>query len=221
VTQPGYRHRIIIMDRSGSIKKILAGQQSGLEEFFHGERQVPGKVTVSLWDFDTEIRCVHSFATLDEVEGYQIEPRGTTALHDAAGDAVEAEGAKLAAVPEGERPEDVTVIIASDGKENSSVRRAGADVKQILAHQQDVYRWRVIYMGANQDAFAEGEKIGAHASLTVNYAGTNAGSADSWAATSALLRRAPVAAGASCGYNFTEDERDLAGSSEVRPPQTP
>jgi hypothetical protein len=212
VTQPGYRHRIIIMDRSGSIASILAGQQEGLRAFFASEEQVPGKATFSLWDFDTEIRCLHSLASLDAVKGYVIEPRGGTAMHDAAGDAVTAEGEKLAGLPEDARPEDVTVIIASDGEENSSRRRSGPEVKAMLDRQQDAYGWRVIYMGTNQDAFAEGAKLGARQDLTVNYANSSTGSLNSWVATSGLLSRAPVAAASAGGYGFSETERKLAES---------
>ena len=212
MTQPGYRHRIIVMDRSGSIADILAGQQSGLREFFNSEGQVPGKATFSLWDFDTEIRCVHSLAPLDAAQGYLIEPRGGTAMHDAVGDAVTGEGEKLAAMPEDERPEDVTVIIASDGLENRSQRRTGSEVKAMLGHQQDAYGWRVIYMGCNQDAFAEGEKLGARQDLTLNYVNTNTGSANTWSAASSLLARAPVAMASAGGYEFNQDERDLAES---------
>jgi hypothetical protein len=212
VTQPGYRHRIIVMDRSGSIASILAGQQEGLRAFFASEEQVPGKATFSLWDFDTEIRCLHSLASLDAVKGYVIEPRGGTAMHDAVGDAVTAEGEKLAALAEDARPEDVTVIIASDGLNNKSVRRTGPEVAQMLARQQDAYGWRVVYMGTGQDAFAEGAKLGARADLTVNYANSNTGSLNSWAATSELLSRAPVAAASAGGYSYSENERKLAES---------
>lgn len=212
MTQPGYRHRIIIMDRSGSIADILAGQQGGLREFFASEEKVPGKATFSLWDFDTEIRCRASLASLDTVRSYLIEPRGMTAMHDAVGDAVSAEGEKLAGLPEDQRPEDVTVIIASDGLNNRSVRRTGPEVKQMLDHQQDAYGWRVIYMGTNQDAFKAGAELGARENLTLNYANTNAGSEGTWAAASSLLARAPVAAAAVGGYDFSEQERDLAGS---------
>lgn len=215
MTQPGYRHRIIIMDRSGSIGSILAGQQAGLKEFFGSEALVPGKATYSLWDFDTEIRCLHSLAPLDTVTGYVIEPRGGTAMNDAVGDAVSAEGEKLAALAEDGRPEDVTVIIASDGEENSSRRRTGPEVKAMLDHQQDAYGWRVIYMGTNQDAFAEGAKLGVRQDLTVNYASTNTGSLNSWAATSELLSRAPVAASSAGGYSYSENERKLAESASV------
>jgi hypothetical protein len=214
VTQPGYRHRIIIMDRSGSIADILAGQQGGLREFFASEEKVPGKATFSLWDFDTEIRCRASLASLDTVRSYLIEPRGMTAMHDAVGDAVSAEGEKLAGLPEDQRPEDVTVIIASDGLENASKRRTGPEVAALLSHQQDAYGWRVIYMGTNQDAFAEGAKIGARESSSVHYANSDAGSRNAWAASAAMLSRAPVAVASAGGYDFSEDERNLAGSED-------
>jgi hypothetical protein len=218
VTQPGYRHRIIVMDRSGSIESILAGQQSGLGEFFASEEKVPGKATFSLWDFNADIRCRASLAPLDTVRTYVIEPHGGTAMHDAVGDAVAAEGEKLAALPEGERPEDVTVIIASDGLENSSQRRTGPEVKAMLDHQQDAYGWRVIYMGTNQDAFAEGARFGARGDLTVNYANGNTGSANARPGAAAMLSRAPVAMASAGGYEFSEDERNIAESaSDPRP----
>ena len=123
-----------------------------------------------------------------------------------------AEGEKLAALPEDERPQDVTVIIASDGEENMSKRRTGPEVKAMLDRQQDDYGWRVVYMGTNQDAFAEGAKLGARHGTTVSYANSNAGSANSWAATSGLLSRAPVATASAGGYDFNDDERGLAES---------
>lgn len=214
MTQPGYRHRILVMDRSGSIDGILAGQQSGLAEFFKAEAQVPGNATYSLWDFDDEIRCVHSFASREEVRGYQIEPRGLTAMYDAVGDAVETEGTRLAELPEDKRPEDVTVIIASDGLENASRYRSGSEVRNLLAVQQDAYKWRVIYMGTNQDAFKEGGKIGTRRGSTVNYVSTNDGAVNTWQSVGSMMKRAPLAAASVGGYEFTDDERELAESAE-------
>jgi hypothetical protein len=220
VTQPGYRHRIIVMDRSGSINDILEGQQSGLSEFFGSEGQVPGDATYSLWDFDTRIRCVHSFASLNEVKDYKIEPRGGTAMYDAVGDAVNAEGAKLAGLPEDKRPEDVTVIVASDGLENSSQRWTGTEVKNLLAVQQDTYKWRVIYMGCNQDAFKEGEKIGTRRGLTVNTVSSDAGSRNSWKMSANYLSRVPVAsAAAPDSLVFSDKERALGESGDEEPEQ--
>jgi hypothetical protein len=209
MTQAGYRHRIIIQDRSASMNDILAGAQSGLDEFIEAEGKAapPGKVTFSIWDFDTEIRCVHSFEGADAVRGYQIRPRGNTALYDAAGMAVTAEGRNLAGLPEGERPEDVVVIIASDGRENSSQKWEGPQVAALLAQQQDVYKWRVLYMGCKQDAFAEGAKIGTRQGLTVNTASTNSGQENAWKMSSDYLGRVPVAAATMDSLDLTDEER--------------
>jgi hypothetical protein len=207
MTQPGYRHRIIVQDRSGSMKDILAGAQSGLSEFFDSEAQVPGRATYSLWDFDTKIRCVHSFAPLQEVRDYEINPRGGTAMFDAVGDAVLGEGETLAGLTEEERPEDVTVLIASDGLENSSRRRTGEEVRRMLEHQQEAYKWRVIYMGTNQDAFKEAARIGVAGGQSLDYANTNAGAQGSWAAASSYLTRTAAGIG---DDEFTEAERKMA-----------
>lgn len=213
MTQTGYRHRIIVQDRSGSMTDILEGAQSGLGEFFTSEATVPGKVTFSLWDFNTKIRCVHSFAGAADVSGYRILPRGGTAMYDAIGTAVRVEGEKLAELPDDERPEDVTVIIASDGLENRSQEYSGAMVKQLLDQQQGAYQWRVIYMGCNQDALKEGAEIGVSRGLSVNSAASCSGQSNMWKMSADYLRRAPVAMAAGGLVEFTDEERAL-GESE-------
>jgi len=217
MTLQGYRHRILVIDRSGSILGILQGQQDGLREFFKSEASVPGKATYSLWDFDTEVRRVHALAPLDDVQGYQIEPRGGTALYDAVGAAVSTEGEALAALPEDQRPEDVVVIVSSDGEENSSCRLTGAGVKALLEHQQGTYQWRVLYMGFGQAAFDEGERVGARGGLTVNSVASDAGSRNSWKMSAGYLSRVPYAAAAAGQGIFTDltpEERALGESGD-------
>lgn len=220
MTLKGYRHRILVIDRSWSIHDILAGQQSGLEEFFHSEERVQaevgGRATYSVWEFDDEIRRVLPFAELGAVRGYQIVPRGNTAMYDAVGDAAEAEGRDLAALPEGERPEDVVMVVSSDGQENCSNRRTGPEVKALLDRQQGTYSWRVIFMGCNQDALKEGAKIGTTRGLTVNTVASNAGSRSGWKASADYLARIPYAASAAVAdsLEFNDDERNLAEMNE-------
>jgi hypothetical protein len=220
MTRQGYRHRIIVQDRSGSMNDILKGAQSGLEEFLKSEAAQPGRATVSLWDFDTVTRCVASFTSPGGVLGYKIEPRGGTNMYDAVTEAVQADGRVLEAMREEDRPEDVTVLIASDGLHNTTVRHTGDQVKELLDQQQDVYKWRVIYMGCNQDALAEGAKLGAQGGLTVNSVGSDTGQFNQWKMSSDYLRRAPVASAAT-GQSvfFTEEERALGESGEEQEAQ--
>jgi hypothetical protein len=218
MTQQGYRHRIIVQDRSGSMNDILKGAQSGLEEFLKAEAAQPGRVTVSLWDFDVYTRCVASFTSPGGVLGYRIEPRGGTNMYDAVAEAVQTEGRALEGMREEDRPEDVTVLIASDGLHNTTVRNTGDQVKALLEQQQDVYKWRVIYMGCNQDALTEGAKMGTRGGLTVNSVGSDTGQLNSWRMSAEYLRRAPVAfAAAGESVFFTEEERALGESGEAQP----
>lgn len=211
----------MIIDRSGSIGNILAGQQDGLTEFAGSEQAVQEKLgdraTYSVWDFDDEIRCVQPFGDLAGLRNYKIVPRGLTAMRDAIGNAVEAEGAKLAAMPEDERPADVTVVISSDGFDNvPDQRHSKAEVKALLDRQQDVYGWRVIYMGTNQDAVKEGEKYGLRKGSTFTYDSSNFGSKSAYAGMSSFLRNTPVAASLAGGQGYVMDEasRKIAEAKE-------
>jgi hypothetical protein len=221
MTRKGYRHRVVIQDRSGSMEKILEGAQAGLDEFLaaEGDSHRTGKVTVSLWDFDTEIRCVHSFETPEAVRGYQIRPRGGTNLYDAVVLAVAAEGRKLAELPGDQRPEDVTVVIDSDGEHNTWVEHDGPEAKEALEHQQDAYGWRVLYMGCGQAAFDEGARIGTRSGLSVNTVSSNTGQRNAWKMSSDYLSRAPVASAAAAAgsYDLSLEERSLGESGEEAP----
>lgn len=215
MTQAGYRHRIIVQDRSGSMESILAGAQSGLDEFIADEVKTPGKVTVSLWDFDTEIRCVYSLEAPGEVRGYQIRPRGATNLYGAVGMAIVAEGEKLAALPEDQRPEDVTMLVASDGEHNTTIEYTGQQVAAMLKRQQEEFSWRVLYMGCGAEAFAEGERMGTRHGLTVNTAHSNTGQQNAWRMSSDYLARVPVASAATMdSLDLTPEERSLGESGD-------
>jgi hypothetical protein len=207
VTQAGYRHRIIIVDRSGSMRVIQEGMQSGLKEFLRIEQETPGKLTVSLHDFDHEIRRVHAFATPDEVSAYVLEPRGMTALYDGFATPVTQEGGDLAALPEDERPDDVVVLFVSDGLNNEpGQHHTAADVKRITEHQRDVYGWKFLYIGANQDAVAEGAKLGTQDDQSLTYAATDTGVHVAMASAGVALSRSY--SGQSLSY--TQEEREAA-----------
>ena len=80
-----------------------------------------------------------------------FEPRGCTPLNDAIGRTV----AKI----DGEKRRDgenIAFVILTDGQENASQEYTKDAVKKLLDGRQKDKNWLVIYLGANQDAFAEG-----------------------------------------------------------------
>lgn len=51
-------------------------------------------------------------------------------------------GERLAATPEAERPSQVIVTIIAFGRDNASVRCTYDQLRDMIAHQRDVYKWK-------------------------------------------------------------------------------
>jgi hypothetical protein len=220
MTDPGYIHRIILCDSSGSMLSILDGMQSGFAEFTQSQREIlagdPGlRMTVSLWEFADDVECRHSFASLDEVAGWRLKPGGWTALHDGIGISLTTEGAHLASLREDRRPSQVSALIITDGKENKSRRYDAAQARSLVEQQRVTYNWDVTFLGANQDAALSAAEVGSVSSLS--FQATNSATSGAMSAVSSRYARAAKAAASSAGgtvdwgsVDYTEDERRLA-----------
>ena len=121
-----------------------------------------------LWDID--IQFAPEFNTAQH-----FIPRGGTALYDAVGHGIDKLGKDLAALPEEERPEEVIVLIYTDGEENSSRLVTSSRLKEKIEHQQNTYKWKFIFMGANQDAILTAREIGISADSSITFNHTSAG----------------------------------------------
>lgn len=212
MTDPGYVHDIFIIDRSGSMDDILAGMQSGFQELVKEQEASLLRTTASLWQFDNIIENLHSFQPIGALHDYQLIPRNSTAMFDAIADAVIAEGEKLAAMPENERPGQVNVLVVSDGLNNASTRYTGPQVAGILRHQQEAYGWGVLYMGCNQDALKEGAAVGVATASSLSFDSSNTGAHVAYAASSSALRRQSesLLRGESATLSYTDEERRQA-----------
>ena len=102
-------------------------------------------------------------------------PRAGTALWDAMGQAITELGQTLANVAEDERPEKIIVVIVTDGLENSSTHWTASKVAALVKQQTEEFNWQFLYLGANQDAIDEGEKMGIMASNSMTFHPSSAG----------------------------------------------
>jgi hypothetical protein len=141
------------------------------------------------------------------VRKYKLVPRGSTALLDAVGRAINETGERLAKMPEAERPGLVVFVVMTDGPENSSREFTKSHIKQMIEHQQSVYKWQFTFLGANQDAFAEGGAMGVAAAGIANFAVDKV--AVAWVGTSgkvARMRKQSMA-NETVSNEFTDEER--------------
>jgi len=163
---------IFILDRSSSMGIIRDATVKGINDFIKSVQEVPGEgfwtcvqfddhdsargaseefpLTVFSRKSDAEIRPM----TLDE-----FRPRGGTALVDAVCITVMNARDRWLALPEDQRPR-MLVQIVTDGEENASRFYTTKQMRELMGEVQGKYGWKVDYLGANQDAFAEADKYG-------------------------------------------------------------
>lgn len=201
----------LVVDRSGSMQAIRDDAQGGVNALLADQAQQPGQALITLVEFDTEYAFVHRGVPAADVPPYALVPRGSTALLDAVGRAINETGARLAAMPEGQRPGLVVMVIATDGHENSSREFTRDQVREMIEHQQTVYNWQFTFLGADAASFAEAGAMGIAASGVAQYDPKKISAA--YAGTSAKLSRMreQTRTGQAVSNEFTDDERDEMG----------
>ena len=159
---------LLVIDRSGSMQSIRDDMIGGLQGMLDAQAALPGRATVDIVTFDTEVELQCSMVDISEAR-IQLEPRGSTALHDALGDAITGFGAALDALPEIARPDVVQVIVVTDGHENASRRYSAAQVRELVERQQRDHGWEFVFLGAGQDAVLTGTRLGFDAGSSMTF----------------------------------------------------
>jgi hypothetical protein len=172
-----------VLDETGSMAVIAKDTIGSFNTFVEEQKKLNAEVTFSLVLFslttmEDTYRKVHESVRLDDVKLLDREtyrPRGNTPLLDAVGSTIDSLGARLAAMPEHDRPDQVIVVILTDGEENASKEYTLAQVREKVQHQREVYKWEVIFLGCGIDAYAVGGSLGIARAATSSYAATASG----------------------------------------------
>lgn len=215
MTDPTYTDITMVLDRSGSMQSIRDDTVGGFDAFIAEQRKLSGRCTVSLVQFDNEYEEVYTGRDLADVPSLTLVPRGSTAMLDAIGRAVNATGARLAALPEQQRPGTVILGIMTDGLENASREFSYPMIKALIEQQEQTYGWTFMYLGANQDAIEVGASIGVARDRALTYAGPKVAAAmGAYSASVGSIREA-VAAGAPVAQArrkaaYTDEQREDA-----------
>jgi hypothetical protein len=204
----------IILDRSGSMESMQEATVSGFNEFVGKLKAGQGVVKLKLVQFDHEYETVFDLP-LQEVPvltAAMFVPRGTTALLDAMGRTIGALGEELADMPEAERPARVIVMTMTDGLENASQYYTRAQMAAMVAHQQAVYSWQFMYLGANQDAIGVAADLGISGAASMNYKANRRAVAATFSACASAVDQ--FACCLSDSLSFSLDHREAAMTEE-------
>jgi uncharacterized protein YegL len=168
----------VILDRSGSMAKLSKETIEGFNSFVAEQRKVKGEAVLTLATFASDYRLVYDFVPLDNVADLTPETyvcNGYTSLLDSVGRTINSLGARLAAMPENERPSKVIVVVMTDGEENASTEFAIDKIKEMVEHQTNKYSWLFVFSGAGIDAFKGSKSLGMNTRNSMKFSATSAG----------------------------------------------
>ena len=166
-TSDGRTEIVIVLDRSGSMSSCATDTIGGFNHFIQEQKNAPGEAFLTLTQFDTEYEIVHDCKPIKEIPNLDFHPRGGTALLDAIGRTVIATKERFKTQRPG--PDVVLFVIITDGQENSSKEFKRDAINAMIKESEATDKWRFIFLGANQDAFAEGGSLGVRGTSTMNY----------------------------------------------------
>ena len=186
-----YTEIAFILDRSGSMESCQDAAIEGFNRFLQEQQQAEGLAKLTLVLFDDEYLVPAQSLPVAEIVPLTREtyvPRNTTALLDAIGKTIDDLGARLAVIPEVDRPGQVIVTILTDGLENASQTFTWKDVAAKIKHQTEAYKWTFLFLGANQDAIATAAQMNIGAANAATYVADDAGARSSSSAASRKVR---------------------------------
>jgi hypothetical protein len=142
-----------------------------------------------------------------------------TALRDAIGVAVNSVGKRLADTEEDKRPSKITVLVITDGQENSSREFTNAQIKEMIQHQTSKYNWSFVFLGGGTEADFEAQEAqgrGLGFGNAISYSNSSAGVASLYNVVSDGITR--MRRGISDSFSVSKEEKERL-KKDWQPPQ--
>jgi hypothetical protein len=187
-------HIYFLLDRSGSMQAIGSDVIGGFNAFLAAQQRDGVDASMTLVQFDSQDphEVLTRAAPIDKVRPLSsrtFQPRGGTPLYDAMGHIIADAAIRREQLEAGKRPpEEILVVTFTDGGENQSVEYTREMIFQLIKKRTDD-GWTFVYLGANQDSYAEGGKIGYNPASTQNWAPDAAGSRAAFASLSGAVSK--------------------------------
>lgn len=173
---------IAIIDESGSMSNLKSDVIGGFNGFIEEQKKVDGDAILTTIMFSSgrdKYYKVCDGIDLKEFEGLNesnYRPHNMTSLYDAIGRALSENKKRIKSLSKKDRPDRTILAILTDGLENASREYDKSGILKKIKKREDK-GWLVIYLGANQDAFAEGSKFGVSKNKALTYTADSDGMA--------------------------------------------
>jgi Mg-chelatase subunit ChlD len=203
-------HIYFLLDRSGSMQSMATDVIGGFNTFLDSQQADGHDALFTLVQFDSHdphevLAEAVPISEMMPLGGTQFDPRGGTPLYDAMGGLIADATIRAEKMTRGEQPvEEILFVTFTDGQENRSHEYTRQKVFDLVKKREDK-GWTFVFLGANQDSYAEGGQIGYSAANIQNFAPDAAGSAAAFQSLSSSVSRRRTAMRRGTHY----DTRDL------------
>lgn len=202
----------VLLDRSGSMQGRKDDHIGGIRSFVNDQKgQGETDFTFIQFDSNNAFELVLDGVNIESVDTDKLElvPRGGTPLLDAMGKTIAHIESRIKGK---EKDTQVVLMIVTDGEENSS-REWKRDTLKKAVESKDG-DWKILYLGANLEAFQGGLSTGITMDSAIQYANTAAGTAGAYHMNTGKLNsmRSTYARGLSksdalMSANYTAEDR--------------
>lgn len=161
-----------ILDKSGSMSSVQDSTISGFNEYVQTLKGDGTKYSFSLVFFDTEMKQTYTnepIKNVGKLDRENYSPSGGTALYDAVCRTIDSVKDTV------KKDQKVLTVIMTDGEENSSKEYSQEQLRVKIAELEKLGNWSFVFLGANQDSWANAQKIGISQMNTANFVATDAG----------------------------------------------
>ena len=165
----------VILDCSGSMDLIKSSTIEGFNTFLQAHQAEGTNVRITLVKFNHEYTLAFEEKKIKKkyfLNEANFVPNGTTALLDAIGSTIKSVDARIE--KHANNP-GVIIAIITDGHENSSRFYTQNDIKKTIKKRSDKNNWNFMYLGANQDAIFEGNRLGISSDYSHNFKASKIG----------------------------------------------
>lgn len=205
-----YTHITVILDRTGSMESIREDTIGGFNAFLKAQKDIPGKGTLTLVQFDSQdpYEVIISFVPLKEVPELTREtyvPRASTPLLDAMGRGINDLEERLKEIPKKERPSKVVLAVVTDGQENASREFRREQIVKMIKKHQDKDDWQFVFLSADLAAIKDAQGYGVKGKFSKHFQKDKTGISDAWLCLSENMKA--YRGSAKADMSFPEEDR--------------
>lgn len=177
-----HSHIVMLVDVSGSMRKIDYAAAQGFNTFVQEQAEVPGTATVRYIRFNTARRIAYDGPIQRLPLVSTLDPNGGTAFYDALIDTIHEE-----VRPGNHREADYKIfVVLTDGEDlNSRHSRDHARTAVLRARE---HGWQFVFLGANIDAEEEAQLLGIDVQFAYQFTATDEGTRDVYTQASAATK---------------------------------